>query len=237
MADSAALVNAQNCPYTTAVNFMLSKGWKPFKAELKGLKLYFYKPPSNRSAIVKELFPTRIVPPSPEEDIVEAERSDDSGKASRAREDSTIRRKKPAYWGRRTHPQLVVVTDGVEKGTFEALVHEAVFPTTSSKLKPPETPKTGLNQAAMGGSQDGRTFSSVVHLCLPIHVENPKFENEFTRCRMNLVNGADPATNTSNTMGPPGDEPGWEELTYPVSHPRLQTGPRPNQPLVTSCSR
>ncbi|KAG6838309.1 hypothetical protein C0991_012146, partial [Blastosporella zonata] len=35
-----------------------AKGWKPFKLELKGSKLHFYKPPSDRGTAVKELFPT-----------------------------------------------------------------------------------------------------------------------------------------------------------------------------------
>ena len=225
MADSAALVNAQNRPYSTAVNFTLSKGWKPFKAELKGSKLYFYKPPSDRSAAVKELFPTSIVPPSLEDDVVEAETSDDGGKAGRAREDSTTGRKKRAYWGRRTHPQLVVGTDGVEKGTFEALVHEAVFATTFVEAQATGDAKDQSEPGSDGRKPGWKDFSSAILLCLPVHVEKPKFENEFTRCCMNLVNGADPAAKEVECArvkwmaqqylkyhGPPGDEPGWEEF-------------------------
>ena len=39
----------------------LAKGWKPFKLVLKGSKLYFYKPPSDRNNAVRDLFPTEFV--------------------------------------------------------------------------------------------------------------------------------------------------------------------------------
>ncbi|KAJ3766830.1 hypothetical protein FB446DRAFT_823770, partial [Lentinula raphanica] len=45
-----------------------AKAWKPFKLELKGSKLYFYKPPSDRAAAVKELFPTELVPASQQDE-------------------------------------------------------------------------------------------------------------------------------------------------------------------------
>ncbi|KAL4079080.1 hypothetical protein J3A83DRAFT_4455400 [Scleroderma citrinum] len=224
MADSASLVNAQSRPYSTALNFTLSKGWKPFKAELKGSKLYFYKPPSDRSATVKELFPTSIVPPSLEEEV-EAEASEDGGKSGKAREDSTIGRKKRAYWGRRTHPELVVGTNGIEKGTFEALIHEAVFATTFVTAQAADYAQDRPELDDDGRRPEWKDLSSAVLLCLPVHVERPKFENEFTRCCMNLVNGADPnakelecarvswmAQQYLRYHGTPSDEPGWKEF-------------------------
>ncbi|KAJ8507720.1 hypothetical protein ONZ45_g9930 [Pleurotus djamor] len=36
------------------------RGWKPFKLELKGSKLYFYKPPGDRAPGIKALFPTQV---------------------------------------------------------------------------------------------------------------------------------------------------------------------------------
>ncbi|KAG6334782.1 hypothetical protein ID866_4315 [Astraeus odoratus] len=192
MADAPPLVNAYSQPYGAAANVTLSKGWKPFKAELKGSKLYFYKPPSDRNAAVKELFPTGIVPPNLEEDaaVVETEASEEGCKPSRARDDGTIGRKKRAYWGRRTHPQLVVGECGVEKGTFEALVHEAVFATTFVLPQNPDDAK-GPSQSGDDPRRPGwRDFSSAMLLCMPLHVDRSKFENEFTRCCTNLVNGA-----------------------------------------------
>lgn len=40
----------------------LTRGWKPYKVELKGSKLCFYKPPSDRRAGIEALFPTGVVP-------------------------------------------------------------------------------------------------------------------------------------------------------------------------------
>ncbi|KAI6115749.1 hypothetical protein EDD16DRAFT_1863761, partial [Pisolithus croceorrhizus] len=187
-----ALVNIQTRPYSTALNFTLAKGWKPFKAELKGSKLYFYKPPSDRSAAVKELFPTGIVPPSSEENVItEIEPSEEGGRPARAREEGTLGRKKRVYWGRRTHPELIVGKGNVEKGTFEALVHEAVFATT---FVCPHGDEERCNQPKPG--EDGRKpgwkdLSASILFCLPTQVDRSKFEGEFTRCCMNLVNGAD----------------------------------------------
>lgn len=188
----AALVNTQTRPYSTALNFTLAKGWKPFKAELKGSKLYFYKPPSDRSAAVKELFPTGIVPPSSEEDVItETEPSEEGGRTTRAREEGTFGRKKRAYWGRRTHPDLIVGKGNVEKGTFEALVHEAVFATTfvcpHDDEEKCDQPKPGED----GRKEGWKDLSASILFCLPTQVDRSKFEGEFTRCCMNLVNGAD----------------------------------------------
>ncbi|PPQ71599.1 hypothetical protein CVT24_006459 [Panaeolus cyanescens] len=126
------------------------KGWKGYKVELKGPKLYFYKPPSDKATGIKELFPTGLVPPSEEEPDLEG--VDEAGEGSgvddgegggsvRARKASgnlsgmagTGGRKKRAFWGRRQHPDLVLKKSAngedsvVEKGTWEALAHETVF--------------------------------------------------------------------------------------------------------------
>ena len=173
----------------------LSKGWKPYKVELKGSKMYFYKPPGDRAAAVKELFPTGLVPPS-EQDIDEVdsdpriEAPDDAApkKAKgRAEGGGTAGRKKRAFWGRRTHPDLIMNESGtIEKGTFEALVHEAVFATTfvvsiagdSEKDKPDNRKRW-------------HEFASSVLFSIPSIVGRQAFELEFTRCCSYLVSGAE----------------------------------------------
>ena len=227
LTDPAPMIQAYQRPYSTAVNYTLAKGWKPFKAELKGSKLYFYKPPSDRSAAIKELFPTGVVPPSLDEAVAELEVSEETGRSGRGREDGvgSIGRKKRAYWGRRTHPELVVSEGRIVKGTFEALLHEAVFATTFV------VSATDGNTACAEGSSDGRRpewkdFSSAIILCLPFFVDRPKFENEFTRLCSNLLDGADEETKeTERTRvvwmaqeyvryyGTPSDESGWQEFT------------------------
>ncbi|KAJ3831708.1 hypothetical protein F5878DRAFT_667275 [Lentinula raphanica] len=144
---------------------------KPFKLELKGSKLYIYKPPSDRAAAVKELFPTELVPASQqdeeengssgsgggievEDDPFAAAASSHSRMDMRStRQDNSLaQRKKRAFWGRRTHPDLSRGSDGrIEKGTFEALTHEAVFGTTF--FGPP--PEGETNSAAEMGSAAG----------------------------------------------------------------------------------
>jgi hypothetical protein len=175
----------------------LSKGWKPYKVELKGSKLYFYKPPSDRAAAVKELFPTSLVPPSEEDtDEVDSERietSDDAPlKKGKAKEEGagTVGRKKRTFWGRRTHPDLIMNASGViEKGTFESLVHEAVFATTFLVLDTGDSEKQDA---------DNRTrwheFASSVLFSIPSIVDRQAFELEFTRCCSYLVSGAEDGT-------------------------------------------
>lgn len=180
-------------------NLALAKGWKPFKLELKGSKLYFYKPPGDRNAAVKDLFPTEFVPTALEEDEDAADTDgqladDGSARAGRGRDDTgTLGRKKRAYWGRRTHPEIVQAAGKIEKGTVEALIHEAVFATTflltqdqdqaDSQQEDPET-------AAGQRREQWKDFASSVILCLPSIVGQGKFESEFLRCCEYLVSGA-----------------------------------------------
>jgi hypothetical protein len=103
---------ASHHPYH-APNLTLAKGWKPFKLELKGPKLFFYKPPSDRSAAVRDLFPIDLVPALvEEEEDQEGDKAGDQWDMPRPRrvsgkEEGTPTRKKRAYWGRGTHPELV----------------------------------------------------------------------------------------------------------------------------------
>jgi hypothetical protein len=175
----------------------LTKGWKPFKAEVKGSKLHFWKPPSDRSAGIKELFPTELVPAMMEEEeegdagsqAGDTSGGDRDGALKGKGKDDTIGRKKRAFWGRRTHPEIVKGEDGigVEKGTFEALVHETAFGTTFG-LGVKKVPE---GEAGEPHIEKWRNFASSVILCLPSIAGQSRFEAEFLRCCSYLVSGAD----------------------------------------------
>ena len=182
-------------------NLSSAKSWKPFKMELKGSKLYFYKPPHDRAAAVKELFPTELVPASAAHDEHEEGGEADSSILASVSEESPARRgaadgrKKRVFWGRRTHPELVRGLERVEKGSFEALVHEAVFATTfdvvSIETDEAEEPEdTQRQRPQLTRSQAWRDFASSVVLCLPSLVGAARFESEFLRCCSYLVSGA-----------------------------------------------
>ena len=181
-----AQLPASHHPYHTP-HLSLAKGWKPFKMELKGSKLFFYKPPGDRSAAIRDLFPTDLVPALEEEE--EPEISDSPTNSKRG--EGAPARKKRAYWGRCTHPDLVVSEDkSIERGTFEALVHETVFATTLL-----EAPAEGV--ASSSGEVEAqkarwKDFASAVLLCLPSLVGAVKFQSEFTRCCGHLISSAQP---------------------------------------------
>ncbi|KAL0955530.1 hypothetical protein HGRIS_001768 [Hohenbuehelia grisea] len=202
-----------------ATSASLEKGWKPFKMELKGSKLYLYKPPGDRSTAIKELFPSELVPVDQEGEEVEEPKSDDGGTPRARRDgDGTLGRKKRAYWGRRTHPELVL--DGsqkVEKGSFEALIHETAFATTFADAEP----RTAEESEGQTGWRD---FAVTVLLWLPSLAGQSKFEAEFTRCCDFFVTGAQDddrpqarqrvcwlADEYLRCHGAPGDESAWEE--------------------------
>ncbi|KJA20499.1 hypothetical protein HYPSUDRAFT_68529 [Hypholoma sublateritium FD-334 SS-4] len=195
LADVPANFNHANLP--------LSKGWKPFKLELKGSKLYFYKPPGDRAHAIKELFPVGLVPPTDEEEedvsAPVTTLAEDPRKA-KGREDNHVAaagRKKRAYWGRRTHPDLIRDPAGViEKGTFEALTHEAVFATTFLAAEPPplsadaDAPQTPPENEASRKVR-WHEFASSVIFGVPSIVGRQTFEAEFLRCCSYLVSGAE----------------------------------------------
>ncbi|KDQ56347.1 hypothetical protein JAAARDRAFT_36524 [Jaapia argillacea MUCL 33604] len=184
-------------PSAQGSNLSLSKGWKPYKVIMKGTKLHFYKPPSDRIGAVKDLFPIELVPAIEQEveDIpVDAPAS---GVTGRERGDSAPGRKRRAFWGRRTHPELVLAQDGagIERGTLEALVHEAVFGTTFDN---PSSPSTDDNHeepvddsSRLNRKIAWQDFASSVALCLPSLAGRGKFEVEFVRCCDYFVGGAE----------------------------------------------
>ena len=219
-------------------NLQLSKGWKPFKLELKGSKLYFYKPPSDRAAGIKDLFPTSLVPPSQEDDLepsgLEASSSISGDKldgvSSQPSQPGMMGRKKRAFWGRRTHPDLILddQTKEVVKGTFEALIHETVFATTFFQ---PVSTTVEVDGDIKDDKQDRilkwHEFASSVLLSVPFIVSGGKqvFEAEFVRCCSYLVSGAEEkrreeekfrvawlANEYLRIHGQPADPAAWDEV-------------------------
>jgi hypothetical protein len=160
----------------------LTKGWKPLKAVLKGSKLYFFKPPNDRVAGVKALFPEGIEPDAeaPEEAPPQTPSTPDpSGKPDG--------RRTRAHWGRTTHPGLVFSESSprrILRGAFEALVHEAVVGSTFRTTDDPERPLPSEAQ-----EQEWQAFAGAVITCLPV-VDRARFETEFARCARILVDGA-----------------------------------------------
>ncbi|KAF8829758.1 hypothetical protein HHX47_DHR2000213 [Lentinula edodes] len=248
-----------------------AKAWKPFKLELKGSKLYFYKPPSDRAAAIKELFPTELVPVNQQDEDeigniggVEGELEDDpfaSATATNTRmdmrptrqENSIAQRKKRAFWGRRTHPDLSKDAEGIiEKGTFEALTHEAVFGTTFFGLVEGEVTaaeiSSGIGKAKIGSMEQWKDFAASILLCMPHLVDQTKFETELMRCCEFLVSGAEEEKKSAEKQrvvwlaaeylryhGRPLEFPDWPEWKAEIA-PEAITVPPPAMPLPRSTS-
>ena len=133
---------------------------------------------------MKELFPTELVAAF-EEGGLDAEAVDETPEASPVRNSRDDRRRR-AYWGRRTHPELVRAESNeqeVLRGSLPALVHEAVFGTTFAR---PE------DEEPLSSTRDikWRHFASSILLSLPLIVGQGNFETEFLRCSDYLVSGA-----------------------------------------------
>ena len=212
-------------------NLQLSKGWKPYKLQLKGSKLYFYKPPGDRSAAIKDLFPTSLVPPSQEEEDTDAEMSgvdeleggSNKRKGKGREETGTQGRKKRVFWGRTTHPDLIRDADGiVVKGSFEALIHETVFATTF--FSPLDGAEEGKGEDA-SKKRDGKwqEFASSVLLSLPFIACRNVFEAEFIRRCSHLIRVDGDAKKAEASRvgwlakeylrhhGKPADQTAWDE--------------------------
>lgn len=193
----AALNTRTSHAYMGSSGSTLSKGWKPFKLVMKGSKLYFYKPPGDRSTAVKDLFPTELVAVLEEEGVTEESdvRGKDEGGESgsgRGKEKEEGRRKR-AFWGSTTHPGLISRNGIVERGTFEALIHESVFSTTFAQHAEPEDAgedgESHLSQ--MSHKSEWRDFSCAVLFALPLVGDRVVFEVEFSRCCVMMSNAAD----------------------------------------------
>lgn len=203
----------------------VAKGWKPFKLILRGTKLQFYKPPNDRAAEIKELFPIGIVPADEEE--AEISQGDEAVVDKTRLDPNPTMRRKRAFWGRRTHPDLALDTDGtVWKGTLEALIHETVFATTFASLQG----TTSGNDMQQSSSQNTglaawQDFALSVLLALPLVLGSDKFESEFVRCCTYLVSGANAAAKEGDRArvawlageylrfhGKPVDEAAWDDF-------------------------
>lgn len=212
----------------------LSKGWKPFKLVLKGSKLYFYKPPSDRGTAVKELFPTEVVVVLEDEGLLDDDtysKDKDDDRSAQGKGKEREKGRKRAFWGASSHPALVHDEHGVERGPLDALIHEAVFTTTcgSSDLD--------------GRPEDWQEYSSTILCTLPAVVDRGQFEAEFRRCCSMLV---DTATEDKQEVarqkvhwlinrylsfhGPPADASSWDEWiskTVPNWSDSGEESPRP----------
>ncbi|KAF8589464.1 hypothetical protein K439DRAFT_1383314 [Ramaria rubella] len=236
-----------------ALSAALAKGWKPYKAILKGSKLYFFKPPSDRTVAIRELFPQGIDPGLEDmherPETVQEEPEPAMKLPGKDREDA--RKRLRLYRGRATHPELSLAQDGsVARGSGDALIHEAVFGTSFKHGGSPEI------------DARWKHFASAVVLCLPILVGKAKFEGEFFRYADYLIAGAEDGERTglrARTMwlaeqylfhqGGPADEEGWDlfrtqslpSLSFSVvAPPQLDSpdlgtfSPRPSQSQTLS---
>ncbi|KAI0090890.1 hypothetical protein BDY19DRAFT_887550 [Irpex rosettiformis] len=186
---SPAALNMQVMPG----GLMFSKGWKPFKLVLKGSKLYFYKPPGDRSAAVKELFPTELVVVLEEEGIsdqvLEPPKEELFGtpRTAKGKERDEGRRQR-TFWGSSTHPGLVTGTSGAESGSFEALIHETVFGTTFPKVQV-------VANEEKEPCPEWETFALSVIYGLPSTIGQARFEPELRRCCTMFIEGAGDSEN------------------------------------------
>ncbi|KAG5351583.1 hypothetical protein C0989_005739 [Termitomyces sp. Mn162] len=195
--------------HTGFINQYTAKTSKAYKVEVKGSKLYFYKPPGDRGAGLKELFSRGGGEDECERGgEAEFEYECERDGADRCREGRREERKKRAYWGRGTHPELVRVESeglGVRRGTFEALVHEVVFGTVFGEGGDEEPGGEPASDGEEHEDEDGsehehehdpgaQTYTKYAHailLSLPLLVGKPKFETEMRRCCELLVEGVD----------------------------------------------
>ncbi|KIJ51425.1 hypothetical protein M422DRAFT_158043 [Sphaerobolus stellatus SS14] len=158
-----------------ALSTALAKNWKPYKAILKGSKLFLYKPPNDRTVPIKALFPQGLesvideTPNRPETVIEEPE----PPTARSLPEKEEPRRRMRLYQGRSRHPELVLGEDGsVIKGSVDALLHEAVFGTSF----------------VTDDTWKGFAFSMM--LCIPRLMDRVQFETRLIRYVRLLIEGA-----------------------------------------------
>lgn len=106
----------------------LSKNWKAYKAEIRGPKLYFYKPTGEKANAIKDLFPIQFGQEGPEELEPPSPGVHDLSDTSSTRGEG---RKRRLFWGPGRHPDILLDHSGiVVGGSFEALLYEVVFAAT-----------------------------------------------------------------------------------------------------------
>lgn len=172
----------------------LAKGWGPRKVLLKGTKLFFYKPPKDRIAEIRELFPTRLAAGAAPESVNTA---NDRGNGSShsivnatERESAPKRRPVRAFRGRSRHPQLVTDDKSgygvVKQGSAEAFLHEVIFATTFD---------IGSSPSPVDSDQ-WREFAMTLLIVLPSEVMmgRARFENELIAHIVSLFEGIEDNT-------------------------------------------
>ncbi|GJJ08394.1 hypothetical protein Clacol_002609 [Clathrus columnatus] len=162
------------------LNIVLSKSWKPYKAVLKGSKLHFYKPPSDKNLEIRELFPQGTDPaPSELLQMIEPpEEEPEEPVQSAGKNKDEVRKRARLYRGRNTHPELSLGTDGFPaRGTLDALLHETIFGNCFGTIDDRSTCR--------------RRYSSCMMLGLPRLMYREEFENEFIRYATYFVNEAE----------------------------------------------
>jgi len=169
-----------------ALSIALAKNWKPYKAILKGSKLYFYKPPNDRTVAVKGLFPLGLEPavdetPKRPETVLE-EPEPTTATVSRLPEREEARRRVRLYQGRSKHPELILSEDGtVTKGSVDALIHEAVFGNSFVNSEQPDA------------EEAWKSFGTAMVLGIPRLMDRAQFESRFIRYATLLIDGAEEA--------------------------------------------
>ncbi|KAG8792085.1 rho GTPase-activating protein, partial [Serendipita sp. 399] len=141
----------------TSFPLNLNKNWKAFKAEIKGPKLYLYKPPSEKAAGVRDLFATE----HGAEVVDEAEHLPHSSQDGETSSLQPETRRKRLFWGPGRHPEMILESDGsVVGGSLEALTYELVF---------------GAAFESPNGEEAWKDFSRTVLLTLPAIMGEDRF--------------------------------------------------------------
>ena len=139
----------------TGVPRDLSRDWKAYKAEIKGSKLYLYKPPHDRAPAVKGLFVTDAT-------LV------DEPPASGGEQLPTELPKPQPFWGPGPHRDTLRDDKGsIVGGTAEALVYEMVFGPLFT------------NERREFDEDAWKEFSRLILFCLPALTGRDAFENGF----------------------------------------------------------
>jgi hypothetical protein len=145
----------------TSFPMNLGKNWKAYKAEIKGSKLYLFKPPSDRAAGVRDLFMTEHG--HEPVDGAEMDSSDSSAYPGHSPSSQEPRRKR-AFWGPGRHPEMVVDSHGVIlAGSVESMIYEVVFGATF----------------ADNDEEGWKDFCRTTLLVIPATIGSVKFEAEF----------------------------------------------------------
>jgi GTPase-activating protein BEM2 len=148
---------------STAFPMNLGKNWKAYKAEIKGSKLYLFKPPSEKAAAVRDLFATE----HGLEVLEEAEGLDGRSAAESEGVNSQQpqeQKRRRLFWGPGRHPEMLLDPEGTAiGGTLEALVYELVFAATFPT----------------DDEQQWKGFGESVLLCLPALIGHDKFEADL----------------------------------------------------------